>query len=387
MSRKIHADEQGISPVLGAALAIGVIVTISSTVLAVWVPSELNRREYEHLQGVERSLREFKATIEDLWTGENRSVDLKMGPEPLPLVPNPKRGGTLSVTPAELEIRGESGKLFRVPSEDKISAFEFEILPGELETYDWYIIAMTGEDNERIESVFIYVNRDASGLDDYHYTPASDDDREETFPKVHGGMDNKLYEDWNYITVKVASGKEGAWVEIYVVKFPACTPWEDVHLENKSVLGSLRYDWEDQSWVYESGMIIWVQDNTSSMKSPPSVVTVMQKNENNFEVHFNIIGVRGVEGSVSGTGTSTIAASELKEREYPPEENREYVTIRINSSYRGVWAEYLGNVCEELEEMGITADLDEDTLTLIIQGGGKNIQFYRKVTYIEVNLE
>jgi hypothetical protein len=266
VSRKIHADKRGISPVLGAALTLGVIVTISSTVLAVWVPSEMNRREHNHLQGVERSLRELKATIEYLWVGENRSVDLKMGPEPLPLVPNPKRGGTLSVTPAE----------------------------------------NVGSDN--LENIM------------------------------------------------------------------------------KSDLGHIEFDWEDQSWVYESGMIIWVHDNTCSMKSPPGVVTVMQVDNNNFEVHFNIIRIRELEHSVSGTGTSTIAITRLEEMGAGPEDTGN-VTIWINSRYEDAWGEYLANEADELGEMGITAVFAENTLTLTIQGGGENIQFYRKVTDIEVNLE
>ena len=101
MGRKLHADERGISPVLGTALLLGMVVTALSIFLTVWVPSEMNRREREHMQGVERSFRELGVTIEDLSFGENGSVDLKMGPDTIPLVPNPQRGGTLSVTPAE----------------------------------------------------------------------------------------------------------------------------------------------------------------------------------------------------------------------------------------------------------------------------------------------
>ena len=133
------------------------------------------------------------------------------------------------------EIRADSGKLERIPGTPKVYTVWFEILPGELEVYDWYIIARTSEIlKERIDSVFLYVNRDASGPEDYHYTPASQG-LETTFPKKHGGMENDLppgqvYEGWNFINVQVASGSAGAWVEVYVMAVPACTPWQNVNL-------------------------------------------------------------------------------------------------------------------------------------------------------------
>jgi len=133
------------------------------------------------------------------------------------------------------EIRADSGRLVRIPGENKLYTFWFEVLPDELEVYDWYIIARTSEKlTERIESVFFYVNRAASNTSDYDYKPLRDG-LESTFPKVHGGMENDLppgqvFEGWNYINVKVASGSAGAWVEAYVMAVPACTPWENVNL-------------------------------------------------------------------------------------------------------------------------------------------------------------
>lgn len=390
MGRKLHADERGISPVLGGMLALGIIVTVSSVLLAVWIPSEVNRRGEEYMRGVEWSFRELGVTIGDLRIGENGGVNLKMGPEPLPLVPNPRTGGTLSVTPAELEIRGESRRLVRIPGENVIHTLWFEILPGELEAYDWYIMVRTTENKEeRIESVFFCVNHENFDDWDYHYTPMSQG-LENAFPDEHGGMDNELHEGWNYISVLVVSGGAGAWVEVHVAMFPACTPPQDVTLENKSDLGSFRFDWGNRSLVYESGMIILVQDNMSLMRSPPGAVTVMQVDENNFEVHLNTIRVRRFEGSISGTGTSTVTVSVSQEYwRGKPGENREKVTIWINSSYGDAWLEYLANEVNELRAMGINAELIEEGnfLTLIIEGDGKNIHFYQKVTNIEVNLE
>ena len=133
------------------------------------------------------------------------------------------------------EIRHRTGKLERIPAADKVYTTWFEILPGELEVFDWYIIAITSESlEERIESAFIFVNRDVSGVEDYHYEAASMG-LETTFPKKHGGMENDLppdqvHEGWNYLNIKVASGKRGAWVELFVMVVPACSAWENVNL-------------------------------------------------------------------------------------------------------------------------------------------------------------
>ena len=275
MGRKLHADERGISPVMGAALTIGVIIAVSSVFLAVWVPSEVNRREEEYMRGVEGSFRELGATIGDLRVGENGSVDLKMGSDPVPLVPNPEMGGTLSVTPAE--------------------------------------------------------------------------------------------NIWQEIPKKIA----------------------------RSDLGHVKFDWGSRSLVYESGMIILVQDNMSFMKSPPGALTVRQVDENNLEVYFNAIRVRRFGGSVSGTGTSTITVSVLQEftKLGEIEENEENeVTIWTNTSrHRDAWWEYLTNKADELEAIGIDAKAKwkpkENTFTLTIEWGGENIHFYQKVIDIEVNLE
>ena len=270
MGRKLHADERGISPVLGTALLLGMILTASTIFLAVWVPGEVNRREREHMQGVEGSFRELKVMIEDLGVGENGGVDLKMGPDTIPLVPNPKGGGTLSITPAE------------------------------------------NVEQENLENIM------------------------------------------------------------------------------KSDLGHIGFDWGGWSWVYESGMVVFVQDNMNLMKSPPGLVTVMQKNENNFEVHFNAIRVEGVRGSVSGTGTSTVTISEnaLPLTKLNPNEN--VVTIWINSIYKDAWREYLTNKVDELKAIDIeNVELENEgnLLKLTINGGGKNIEFYQKVTDIEVRVD
>lgn len=106
MAKKLHADERGITPVLGAALVIGTLITTFSVFLAVWVPSEMNRREREHMLEVEESFRELMGKIEGLEVGESRSVNVDMSPEPLPFVPNPRTSGVLSVLPSVGENYG-----------------------------------------------------------------------------------------------------------------------------------------------------------------------------------------------------------------------------------------------------------------------------------------
>ena len=256
MSRKLYADRRGISPVLGTTLLLAAIITVVSIFLAVWIPSELSRRERDYILGTEGTFRELKGTIEGLSLGDNRSVNLSMSPGSLPLIPNPKVAGTLSVIPAE----------------------------------------------------------------------------------------------------------------------------------NASDLGRLRFDWGDWSLVYESGMIIFTQENTILMKSPPGVLTVRQDN-NNFDVYFNVFRVSGFEDSKSGTGTSNISiyVPENQPSPPPPIEN-DNVVIKINSSYMNIWTQYLANEVNELNSMGITASSDNNG-TLKIIGDNKKIHYYQNVTNIEISLK
>jgi len=129
------------------------------------------------------------------------------------------------------KIRADSGLKVRLPGPPQVYTFWFNVNPGELDVYDWYIIATTPE-NQRIESIFLYVNRDTSGTFDYHYDPPSDGP-ESTFPKVHGGMEvdlpGRVHEGWNFINIQTASGPRRT-VEVYVMIVPHCTPWQKVNL-------------------------------------------------------------------------------------------------------------------------------------------------------------
>jgi hypothetical protein len=394
MVKKLRADEGGITPVLGAMFILGIVIALSSAFLATWGPSEMNRRAREHMQEVNESFRELRAVIEGLRVGESKTVSIRMGPDPVPFIPSPGVGGTLSVMPPESEVRAYSQRIYRIPGENVIYPLQFEIWPGELEAYDWYIIATTGENKERIESVFFCVNHDNFDDWDYYYTPASQGP-ESTFPKTHGGMENDLppgrvHEGRNYINVLVESGGAGAWVEVNVVRVPACARWENVNFENgKFEPGHFKFTIENQGWVYEMGMVILIQGNVVLMDSAPHMVTVWEAGGNDIGVYVDVIKVRGLESSMSGTGISSVTVSIL--RRFEKKENRESATIRINSNYGNAWREYLASENQRLNAKGYGASFDEDKLTLTIRGkdntpGVKDIIYYQKVTEIWVSI-
>jgi len=128
------------------------------------------------------------------------------------------------------EIRADSGLKVRLPGSPQVYKVWFYVGPGELDVYDWYIIATTPD--QMIESVFLYVNRDTSKNYDYHYDPPSNGP-ESTFPKVHGGlqvdMPGRVHEGWNFINIETASGPK-RYIEVYVMIVPHCTPWQNVNL-------------------------------------------------------------------------------------------------------------------------------------------------------------
>jgi len=400
LSRKLHADERGISPVLGATLLLATIITVVSIFLAIWIPSELSRRERDYILGTEDTFRDLKGTIEGLSLGDNGIVGLSMSPGSLPLIPNPKVAGTLSVIPADFEVRADSGELIRNPGENEnyYRSLSFYIQPGELQAYDWYIVAITPDNkSQSLSSIFFSVNRPVTdNSNDYHYNPNPPSAGPEvTFPDIQGGMEadnhliNPLQEGQiNVINVKLEGGGAGKWAEIYVVIFPPDTPIGEVNFDNKSEIGDLKFDWGDWSLIYESGMIIFVQENTVLMESPPSLLTVREVDNDNFEIYFNLFRVSGVEDSTSSTGTSDIKVSVPDYQppsQLPITENN--VTVKINSNYKNIWMQYLANEVNELKGMGIRATLDNVNGILSIMGDNKSIQYFRNVTNIVINLK
>jgi FlaG/FlaF family flagellin (archaellin) len=103
LNHKVLGDERGVSVILGAALLIGIIIAFVAAFLATWIPGQVGQKEATQLQGVGDSFRQLRTTIANIQEGEFRSVDVNMSANySIPLVPNSKQVGTLSVTPAQV---------------------------------------------------------------------------------------------------------------------------------------------------------------------------------------------------------------------------------------------------------------------------------------------
>ena len=277
MFKKLRLEDAGITPVLGAMFILGIGISVIAVFLAAWVPSEFNTKKREYMQSARESFRELSATIEDLSVGESRTISLKMGPETIPFVINPKVSGTLSVT--------------STPSE-------------------------------------------------------------------------------NYLN--------GMWIN-----------GENYNGENYP--GNIKFDMENQSVVYEMGLIALVQGKVVLMESAPQMVTVFAAAGNMIGVYVDVIKVRGVERSISGSGMSTITVSIL--RRFEKTENRENAVIKINTRYKDAWMDYLSTENAALNADNFNASLgtENNLLTLTIKGkdnssGVKDIIYYQKVTEVWVSI-
>jgi hypothetical protein len=274
MFKKLRFEDAGITPVLGAMFILGISISVIAVFLAAWVPSEFNTKKREYMQSARESFRELSATIEELSVGESRTVSLKMGPETIPFVINPKVSGTLSVT--------------STPSE-------------------------------------------------------------------------------NYLN--------GQWVngENYWVNYP----------------GNIKFDFENQSLVYEMGLIALAQGKTVIAEADPQMVTVFPAAGNMIGVYVDVIKVRGIERSISGGGASTITVSIL--RRFENSYNRENAVIKINSRYKDAWKEYLQGLYNGIPK-GYNPDNSKiDNLQLTILGKDNvthnpDIIYYQKVTEVWVSI-
>lgn len=214
-----------------------------------------------------------------------------------------------------------------------------------------------------------------------------------------GGIEN------GYIGLRgtTAYGKTGKhWCDwVRVRKYTELEPTASIGEEEKKIAspmyGDIRFDiknyyYPDQTWAYESGAVILIQDNVSVMESPPGMVVVREIGDNKIEIYFNTIRIRGLDDSISGTGTSTIRASILSWH-YPIEKDlRENVTIRIRSSYTRAWKQYLQDLYEMLDAGGYNPDGSFlDTLQLTILGkdtspGVKDIYYFERIMEVEIRI-
>jgi hypothetical protein len=147
----------------------------------------------------------------------------------------------------------------------------------------------------------------------------------------------------------------------------------------------------DQTWVYENGAVILVQEGKSIMASMPAMVAAVDDERDNIRVEVHVVRLKGKGTSIGGAGTRTIVL--VKENSYYEVENspRENVTISVNSTYRGAWAEYLSWLARVLNAKGYNASFDNSAFRLTILGkrmasGVSDILYYERVTEIEVSL-
>ena len=151
-------------------------------------------------------------------------------------------------------IRKETGLMVRAKA-TWIENLVFEIYPGELDAFDWYIVARSGGPKP-IEAK-IWVNGAPNGSHDYHYREA--DAPEKIFPNPwppvrveHGGIENddripaerQLHEGTNSLGIKLDAKPQGGWIRIWVVMIPSCSDWKDATL----VLQSLPATLEVKMW-------------------------------------------------------------------------------------------------------------------------------------------
>jgi len=172
------------------------------------------------------------ATENTLWDIWPRWDTAASGAENSPEVAATRRAVTVKYG----DIRADSGQLQRVPGQSKVYKVWFEIQPGELDVFDWYIIVKTSDNKpQQIETAHIFVNRPSGTHGDYHFQILNG--AEQTFPQIHGGVEadtsveENLHEGWNFLDVKVEAGASGAWVEVYAMAVPACTTPGIVKLE------------------------------------------------------------------------------------------------------------------------------------------------------------
>ncbi len=124
---------------------------------------------------------------------------------------------------------------------------EFEIYPGELDAFDFYIVVVERAPVGGNPNLKIYINRDTTADPDYTFVNETID----IFPNPtepngfeHGGIendaavDNQLVEGFNYFSFKRTSNPNWT-VQIYLVMLPACSDWSEAATFLEPLPGSL----------------------------------------------------------------------------------------------------------------------------------------------------
>lgn len=125
------------------------------------------------------------------------------------------------------EIKYDSGELLNESGGKTVFPTDnFEIYPGELEAFDWYVILLTGR--KAGLPVEIYINKDPNPPPTYKFNPPYQPEGD-FWPDEHGGMDEYLHVGTNIITA-VSEGGPNTWAIIYLVAVPVCSLPENARL-------------------------------------------------------------------------------------------------------------------------------------------------------------
>jgi hypothetical protein len=145
-----------------------------------------------------------------------------------------------------------------------------------------------------------------------------------------------------------------------------------------------------QTYVYEGGGVVLIQDGVDLMASDPAMVAASDAGGGLIRVDVSFLVIKNRKASIASTGTVTVRAScEGSRQVVAPVEgpNRENVVITVSSAYSKAWGGYLQKLRDELDAKGYNPILSPDGMTLTILGRpGKDIYYYERVKEIEVIL-
>jgi len=184
----------------------------------------------------------------------------------------------------------------------------------------------------------------------------------------------------------------------------------EMRINYRSGFGSLKIDmpgtgFVPQTWVYEGGGLILVQDGRSIMYTPPTDMITVDSSVagDNINVRVNLRLLMNTTGISSVTATGMIRIGffmpwEEKVTVEPVEDpNRSSVDVIIQSDYIAAWREYLSEreryidtFCGRADAAVLTEDSAAGLIKLTINGkldgDVKDIYYYEKVMEIDTIL-
>jgi len=164
---------------------------------------------------------------------------------------------------------------------------------------------------------------------------------------------------------------------------------------NPGKLGALKVRtmsilYPDQTYVYEGGAVILVQEGREMMISYPSMIAAGDVRENEIWVRLRwvLIETENPGAVIGGISTAVVTTVENFIRISPLNgPNRKEVTISVNSQYAGAWSEYLSRINENLKMAGYLTSLDNLRLTIYGKDpDSKDIYFTEEVIRLRVSL-